>query len=71
MVSNFKQITHSVAGIELVIHDLVDGNSSYIEDYLKIYQELFPQYLRYLPVMQRRSEIWQIILLLKNGISGC
>ena len=56
MVSNFKQITHSVAGIELVIHDLVDGNSSYIEDYLKIYQELFPQYLRYLPVMQRRSE---------------
>ena len=56
MVSNFKQGTHSVSGIDLVIHDLVDGDSGYIEDYLRIYQELFPQYVRYLPVMRRRAE---------------
>lgn len=42
--------------IELVIHDLVNGNSRYIEDYLIIYRELFPQYVRYIPVMRRRSE---------------
>lgn len=45
------------ADIGLVIHDLVDGNSRYIEDYLRIYQELFPQYIRYIPVMRRRAEV--------------
>ena len=44
-------------GINLVVHDLVDRNSHYIEDYLKIYQDLFPQYVRYLPVMRRRAEV--------------
>lgn len=42
--------------IDLVIHDLVDGNSKYIEEYLKIYRDLFPQYIRYVPVMRQRAE---------------
>lgn len=44
------------AKIDLVIHDLVDGNSLYIDDYLRIYRELFPQYVRYVPVMRKRAE---------------
>ena len=55
MVSNFKQEIYNAADVDLVIHDLVDGNSLYIEDYLTIYQELFPQYVRYLPVMRQRA----------------
>ena len=47
---------HTLPEANLIIHDLVNGNSQYIEDYLKIYSELFPQYLRYLPVMRRRAE---------------
>ncbi|MDP1545568.1 MAG: hypothetical protein Q8L87_06055 [Anaerolineales bacterium] len=43
--------------IDLVIHDLVDGNAKYIDDYLAIYQELFPQYVRYTPVMRQRAEV--------------
>lgn len=43
--------------IDLVIHDLVDGNCRYIDDYLRIYRELFPQYVRYIPVMRRRAEV--------------
>lgn len=46
-----------ISNADLVIHDLVDGNSSYIDEYLKIYQELFPQYTRYLPVMRQRAEM--------------
>ncbi len=42
--------------IGLVIHDLVGGNSRYIEDYLAIYKELFPQYVRYQPIMRQRAE---------------
>ncbi|MBK6794326.1 MAG: hypothetical protein IPG80_17715 [Anaerolineales bacterium] len=42
--------------VGLVIHDLVDGNSRYIDDYLKIYENLFPQYIRYLPLMRQRAE---------------
>jgi hypothetical protein len=41
--------------VDLVIHDLVDGNSKYIEEYLKIYRDLFPQYTRYVPVMRQRA----------------
>lgn len=43
--------------LELVIHDLVDGNSKHIEEYLRIYSDLFPQYVRYIPVMRRRAEM--------------
>jgi len=42
--------------IGLVIHDLIGGNSHYIDDYLAIYEELFPQYLHYTPVMRLRAE---------------
>ena len=42
--------------IGLVVHDLVGGNSLYIDDYLAIYEELFPQYSRYAPVMRWRAE---------------
>ncbi len=42
--------------IGLTIHDLVGGNSQYIEEYLAIYQELLPQYYRYAPVMRQRAE---------------
>jgi len=42
--------------VDLVVHDLVDGNSKYIEEYLKIYRDLFPQYIRYMPVMRQRAE---------------
>ena len=47
----------NISDAHLVIHDLVDGNSIYIEEYLKIYQELFPQYTRYLPVMRQRAQM--------------
>lgn len=43
--------------LNLVIHDLVNGNSKYIEEYLEIYRNLFPQYVRYLPVMRKRAEV--------------
>ena len=49
---------YAVPGINLIIHDLVNGNSQYIEDYLKIYKDLFPQYVRYLPLMRRRAEVY-------------
>lgn len=46
-----------ISDADLVIHDLVDGNSRYIEDYLKTYLDLFPQYARYLPVMRQRAKM--------------
>ena len=42
--------------IGLVIHDLIGGNFHYIDEYLAIYEELFPQYFHYAPVMRRRAE---------------
>lgn len=41
----------------LVVHDLMNGNSSHIDEYLNIYRTLFPQYSRYVPVMRRRAEL--------------
>lgn len=68
---------------QLIVHDLVDGNSHYIEKYLDIYRTLFPQYGRYIPLMRKRAEkpldrtaneIWHQWLLLVNelpaGIAG-
>jgi hypothetical protein len=40
----------------LMIVDLVDGNTRYIEEYLSIYRLLFPQYTRYIPLMRKRAE---------------
>lgn len=45
-----------VLGIHLVVHDLIGGNVSYIDDYIRIYHELFPQYSRYVPIMRQRAE---------------
>ncbi|MFN8413468.1 MAG: hypothetical protein U0Z26_13865 [Anaerolineales bacterium] len=42
--------------IGLTIHDLIDGNADYIEDYLNLYSELFPEYVRYLPLMRHRAQ---------------
>lgn len=42
--------------IGLTIDDLVGGNSAHINEYLKIYEELLPQYMRYAPVMRKRAE---------------
>jgi hypothetical protein len=42
--------------IGLVIHDLVGGNSHFIDKYMAIYEELFPQYLHYAPMMRQRAE---------------
>jgi hypothetical protein len=42
--------------IGLVIHDLIGGNSQYIDEYLAVYEELLPQYIHYAPVMRRRAE---------------
>jgi hypothetical protein len=47
----------NISDVDLVTHDLVDGNSHFIEEYLKIYQDLFPQYTRYLPVMRQRAKM--------------
>ncbi|HNC37653.1 MAG TPA: hypothetical protein PLD32_13890 [Saprospiraceae bacterium] len=61
----------------LTIDDLVDGNSDCIEEYLNIYQTLFPQYGRYIPLMRKRAEkkqdgevneSWHQWLLSVNGI---
>lgn len=65
-----------IPDVDLVIHDLVDGNTKYIEEYLKIYQDLFPQYIRYMPVMRQRAanradrsqvEKWHQWLLMAGG----
>ncbi|MCB9110294.1 MAG: hypothetical protein H6634_03510 [Anaerolineales bacterium] len=45
----------NLSDADLVIHDLVDGNSLYIEEYLNIYRDLFPQYVRYIPLMRQRA----------------
>lgn len=42
--------------IGLTIEDLVGGNAAHIDEYLKIYEELLPQYIRYAPVMRKRAE---------------
>jgi len=42
--------------IELVIHDLVGGGAAHIDDYLGLYNELFPEYIRYMPLMRWRAE---------------
>jgi hypothetical protein len=42
--------------IELVIHDLVGSGIAYIDDYLGLYNELFPEYIRYVPLMRWRAE---------------
>jgi len=38
------------------IHDIVDENTFYLNDYLKIYTDYLPHYSRYLPVMRQRAE---------------
>lgn len=40
----------------LTIHDLVNGNINFIDEYIKIYQALFPKYTRYVPVMRQRAK---------------
>ncbi len=40
----------------LSIHDVVDGNTTFLNDYLKIYTDYLPHYARYLPVMRQRAE---------------
>ena len=40
----------------LSIHDVVDGNSAYLNDYLDLYIDYLPQYARYLPAMRQRAE---------------
>lgn len=54
-ISRFGSLLN-VSEIELVIHDLVGGNARYIDEYLAIYEELFPQYSRYTPIMRLRAE---------------
>jgi hypothetical protein len=46
-----------IEGIGLVIHDLVDGETAYINDYLNLYGHLFPEYIRYIPLMRQRAEM--------------
>ena len=41
--------------IGLTIHDVIDGDTTYLAEYLKIYTNYLPQYSRYVPVMQRRA----------------
>jgi len=43
--------------IGLVVHDLIGGNTRYIDEYMSIYEQLFPQYIHYAPVMRRRAEL--------------
>lgn len=43
-------------GDRLSIHDVVDGNIDYLDDYLNIYTDYLPQYARYLPAMRHRAE---------------
>ncbi|HET7145483.1 MAG TPA: hypothetical protein VFI68_15800, partial [Anaerolineales bacterium] len=54
---NFKPChMREIPEIGLVIHDLVGGNSRYIDEYIAIYGELLPRYIHYAPVMRRRAE---------------
>jgi len=45
-----------ISEIGFEIHDLAYGTSEHIDKYLKIYEELLPQYSRYTPVMRQRAE---------------
>lgn len=65
-----------VPDVDLVVHDLVDGYTRYIDHYLKIFRDLFPQYIRYEPVMRQRAEarldrsaneLWHQWLLMVGG----
>jgi hypothetical protein len=42
--------------IGLEIHDVVNGNTDRLDDLINLYQDLFPEYARYVPVMRRRAE---------------
>lgn len=41
---------------EVSIHDLVGGNTCYLDEFFSLYLQLLPQYDRYLPVMQQRAQ---------------
>jgi len=57
MVLNFRERRHDLFLDEnLSIYDLVNGNTAYLDDYLKIYTDYLPHYARYLPVMRQRAE---------------
>ena len=48
-------MSFDTAAIGLSIHDVIDGNTEYLDEYLKIYTDHLPQYSRYVPVMRRRA----------------
>ena len=43
--------------ISLEIHDVVNGNSSRLEELIDLYLELFPEYARYVPIMRQRAAL--------------
>jgi hypothetical protein len=42
--------------IQLAIHDLTEGNPEFVDEYLDVYGELLPQYVRYIPLMRQRAQ---------------
>jgi len=44
-----------VAEIGLEVHEVMGGNTHYVEDLIALYLELFPRYERYVQVMRRRA----------------
>lgn len=60
----------------LTIHNVIGGNTKYLEDYMGLYEEFLPQYMRYAPAMRQRAaapvdenanEVWYQWLLMING----
>ena len=41
----------------LEIQDLVNGQTEHLEEYIDIYKTLFPQYVRYIPIMRKRASL--------------
>jgi len=41
--------------IGFTIHDVIDGDITHLEEYIKVYTDYLPQYSRYVPVMRQRA----------------
>lgn len=43
--------------IGLAIHNVIGGHTEYLEEYMALYEEHLPQYMRYAPAMRQRAAV--------------
>ncbi len=65
-----------IAELGLTIHNVIGGNTKYLDEYMELYEKFLPQYMRYAPAMRQRAatpvdenaiETWYQWLLVVNG----